>query len=163
MSELLDCTIQTARKTASELRPGVLDDLGLVAALEWEIVRFEERTGIKCTFVSPADDIQLGRQASTALFRICQELLTNVATHANAKATKVLLKEQDGQIFLDVSDNGRGITQKEVSSSKSLGILGMRERALSLGGAFNISGARRKGTKAIVRIPQHTPNRMKGE
>lgn len=152
MLDLVDETIRNVRQVAADLRPGVLDDLGLSAALEWEVKRFEARTGIQCTFTSSAEQVQLDREQSTALYRICQELLTNVASHSGASAASVSLELKGRHLLLKVYDNGSGITNEEISSSTSLGILGMRERALLLAGTFNISGARGKGTTARVRI-----------
>ncbi len=152
MLDLVDETIRNVRQVAADLRPGVLDDLGLSAALEWEVKRFEARTGIECTFTSSAEQVQLDREQSTALYRICQELLTNVASHSGASAASVSLELKGRHLLLKVYDNGSGITNEEISSSTSLGILGMRERTLLLAGTFNISGARGKGTTATVRI-----------
>ena len=152
--ELLDATIVSIRETASDLRPGLLDDLGLSAALEWMIKQFQHRTGIRCTFAGSAEDVELDRERSTALYRICQELLTNVVNHANAKAVKIALEHRaDELLVLVVSDDGKGITRDQMSSAGSLGILGIRERVLVLGGQVHIAGASGKGTTATVQIP----------
>ncbi len=156
MSKLLTETIQKARETASELRPGLLDDVGLDAAIEWEARQFQRRTGVECTFTGNAEELELDRDQSTALFRICQGLLTNIASHAGATAATIALKRQGDELVLEVSDDGMGIREKQISSSRSLGILGMRERALVLGGRFSISGRDGKGTTATVRIPLGT-------
>lgn len=153
MSEMLDNTMELVRQTASELRPGILDDMGLAAALEWEAKEFERRTGIKCAFACSVETGRLGRQRSTALYRICQQLLTNVVLHSGADAVRISLTEHAGNLLLEVSDNGRGISAESVSSSASLGMVGMRERALLMGGALSISGVRGEGTTATVRIP----------
>ena len=153
MSSLLDQTIESVRETASELRPGVLDDFGLSAALEWQTRQFEGRTGIHTTFAGGTSDVPIGHEQSTVVYRICQELLTNVARHADATAVRVALGKQASQLVLEVSDNGKGITQEQASSLEALGILGMRERAALLGGEFKIAGAPGKGTQAIVRVP----------
>ena len=163
MSGLVDDTIRAARETASDLRPGVLDDLGLTAALEWAVGQFQTRTGTACTFASSARDVELDRERSTALYRICRELLTNVVRHAGATAVTVALKRHGEQLSLEVSDNGRGITAEQVSSSGSLGILGMRERALLLGGRLSISGGPGRGTRAVVRIPLDVEGRAEGD
>ena len=157
MSKMLAETIQTARETASELRPGVLDDLGLAAAVAWEARQFEERSGVKCTFTSTPEEMELDREQSTAVFRICQELLTNVARHADATLVSIVLKTHDDSLTLEASDNGKGIEKQQVAASTSLGILGMRERALALGGQFSISGTPGKGTTATVKIPLTAP------
>ena len=153
MSEMLDATMESVRQTASELRPGILDDVGLAAVLEWEAKEFERRTGIKCAFNCSIGTDRLDRRQSTALYRICQQLLTNVAMHSGANAVGISLAEHAGDLLLEVSDNGRGISAESVSSSASLGIVGMRERALLMGGELSISAARGQGTTAAVRIP----------
>ncbi len=163
MSKLLAETIQTARETASDLRPGLLDDVGLAAAIEWEAKQFQRRTGVKCRFTDTAGQTQFDREQSTALFRICQELLANIANHAGATAVTIDLKKQADELVLKVSDNGKGIRDKQISSARSLGILGMRERALVLGGAFSISGKPGKGTTATVQIPLIAPARTRGK
>lgn len=152
MSTFIDETIQTVRNISTELRPPVLDDLGLPAAIEWQAQEFQKRTGIRCEIASLWED-GLDAKTSTALFRIFQEILTNVARHAQATRVKVALERTDDRMHLRVSDNGRGITQSEVSHPKSLGILGMRERALLLGGQVSFSGVTGKGTTISVHIP----------
>ena len=153
MSEMLDSTMESVRQTASELRPGILDDMGLAAALEWEAREFKRRTGINCTLAGSIEAGRLDREQSTALYRICQQLLTNVVMHSGADAVRISLTEHAGNLLLEVRDNGRGISAESVSSSASLGIVGMRERALLMGGALSISGVRGEGTAATVRIP----------
>jgi signal transduction histidine kinase len=146
--------MQSTRRIATELRPAVLDDLGLAAAVEWAAEDFQARTGTKCQVSLPEADIAMDSERATALFRILQEALTNVARHANASQVNVRLKKRNGAFLLEVHDNGRGIGQKLLSTTNSLGILGMRERALLLGGEFTIGGAPGKGTTVRVRIPQ---------
>jgi signal transduction histidine kinase len=152
--KLADETIQGVRRISTELRPGILDDLGLVAAVEWAAEEFEDRTGTKCQLDVLHDDIVIDRPRATALFRILQETLTNVARHANATQVNVRLAKEDGSLILDVRDNGTGIRDEELSAGRSLGILGMRERVLVLGGELAISGAPGKGTAVTVRIPE---------
>lgn len=153
MSNLIDTTIKTVRRIATELRPGVLDDLGLVAAIKWQAQDFQKRTGIKCEFPPSVEDISLDQDRSTAVFRIFQETLTNIARHANATRINTRLRKDHGNIMLEVEDNGRGITEKEISDSKSLGLLGMKERAFLFGGKVNIIGHLKKGTIVTVLIP----------
>jgi signal transduction histidine kinase len=153
MSELVDATIQTVRKISSELRPGILDDLGLSAAIEWQAQEFENRTGIKCRFISSREDFRLDKERSTAVFRLFQETLTNVARHAEATRVDIELEERAGHLILKVHDNGKGITRRQISHSKSLGLLGMRERALLFEGEVEIKGIRGKGTTVTVQIP----------
>jgi PAS domain S-box-containing protein len=155
---LVDQTILSVRRIATELRPGILDDLGLVAAVEWAAEEFEARTGIKCRLNFPDDDIVIDPERTTAIFRIFQETLTNITRHAEATQVDVKLGTEDGRIVLEVRDNGRGIGQEQLSTGKSLGILGMRERALLLGGELTISGSPRKGTIVRVLIPAPYPD-----
>jgi signal transduction histidine kinase len=152
--KLIDATIQSVRRISTELRPGILDDLGLVAAVEWAAQEFEARTGTKCRLDLPQDDIAIDRELATALFRILQETLTNVARHANATQVNIRLAKEDAVLTLEVRDNGKGISEEELSAGRSLGILGMRERALLLEGELAISGASGKGTPVRVRIPE---------
>lgn len=153
MSLILDNTIQWARRISMTLRPSVLDDLGLVAALEWQANEFQTRTGIACIFISFSESVFLDREKSTALFRICQESLTNVARHSDATAVTINLKEDGVNLILEVIDNGKGITETQITDTKSLGLLGMKERALILNGEFTVSGIPGKGTTVTVTIP----------
>jgi PAS domain S-box-containing protein len=156
--KLVDQTILSVRRIATELRPGILDDLGLVAAVEWAAEEFEVRTGTRIHLDLPDDDIVIDPERATAIFRIFQETLTNVTRHAEATQVDVRLGREDGYIVLEVRDNGRGIGEEQLSAGGSLGILGMRERALLLGGALTISGAPGKGTLVTLRIPKvHSP------
>ena len=153
MSILIDETIKTVRRIATQLRPGVLDDLGLVAAIEWQVQDFCERTWVECEFKSGVKQLNLDQNLSTALFRILQETLTNIARHANASRVKIRLKKDKDNIVLRVEDNGRGITEREISGSKSLGLLGIKERAFLFGGSVDITGRQNKGTVVAVHIP----------
>ncbi|MFQ5841654.1 MAG: sensor histidine kinase, partial [Thermodesulfobacteriota bacterium] len=153
MSRLVDKTIRTVRRISTELRPGVLDDFGLAEAIKWQVQEFETRTGIKCNLTLPAQDISLDRHRSTSVFRVLQEILTNVARHANATEVNVAFRNEAGNLKVEVRDNGRGITESEISDTKSLGLLGLRERVSLLRGEFNISGIKGKGTTITVRVP----------
>ncbi len=153
MSQLVDMNIQTVKRICAELRPGLLDVLGLTAALEWQAEEFQERTGITCDIVIDPDNISLERDLSTAIFRIFQETLTNIARHARAKKVAASLKEKDGELILKVKDDGKGITEKQMSSPKSIGLIGMKERVHYLGGKVKITGIKNKGTTVIVDIP----------
>src|SRR5206468_4326934 len=148
----VDAIIGAVRKIATELRPPVLDDLGLEAAIEWQIQEFEKRTGIVCHFHSSLKHLDLDAERSTAVFRIFQETLTNVVRHAEATQVNIYLREEDEKLVLEVQDNGRGLTGRELSGPKSLGLLGMRERATMLDGEANIIGRQGKGTTVGVRI-----------
>jgi signal transduction histidine kinase len=152
--KLIDGAIQSVRRISTELRPGILDDLGLVAAVEWTAEEFEARTGIECYVSLPEADLEMDGEHATALFRILQEALTNVARHAKATQVIVRLSEEEGDLSLEVRDNGRGIPEEQFASGRSLGILGMRERALLLGGGVTINSAPGTGTSVRVRIPE---------
>jgi signal transduction histidine kinase len=151
--ELLDAAIQSTRRVATELRPGMLDDLGLVDAVEWLAEEFQARTGTKVKITLPEVDLAIDRERATALFRILQEALTNVAKHANATQVSIRLAEEAGILTLEIHDNGQGITAEQLSAINSLGILGMRERSLLLGGELTVSGVPAFGTTVTVRIP----------
>ncbi|HXT42246.1 MAG TPA: PAS domain S-box protein [Candidatus Angelobacter sp.] len=157
MPDVVDAIISTVRKIATELRPGVLDDLGLEAAIEWQIQDFQKRTGIKCEFSSNLNDARLGPDRATAVFRIFQETLTNIVRHANATRVKIKLEASRGRLILRVEDNGRGVAARDLSGAKSLGLLGMRERATMLDGEVTIVGRRGKGTTVGLRIPLARP------
>jgi PAS domain S-box-containing protein len=148
----VDEIIGTVRKIATELRPPVLDDLGLEAAIEWQIQEFEKRTGIRCRVDSRLHH-QLDPERATAVFRIFQETLTNVLRHAEATRVNVTLREEGNKFILEVQDNGRGMSGRELSGTKSLGLLGMRERATMLDGEVSIIGRQGKGTTVGVCIP----------
>jgi len=152
--QVVDDTIQRVRRISTELRPGVLDDLGLVAAVEWAAGAFQKRTGVKCDVsVPPEDELPLDRERATALFRILQETLTNVARHAKATHVRIRLTTYDHTVALEVRDNGRGIDEGRIFGPQSLGMLGMKERAFLLGGELVIESTPRAGTTVIVRIP----------
>jgi len=158
MTGLIESTINAVRRISSELRPGVLDDLGLVAAIEWQAQQFQARTGIQCECVAGTDSLDLDRERSTAVFRILQEILTNVIRHAQATTVDIGVQQRDGYVELRVSDNGRGITETEMGNTRSLGLLGMRERALLVGGEVGFSSAPGQGTTVTARVPvQLTP------
>jgi signal transduction histidine kinase len=153
IAKLVDTTIQSVRRIATELRPVVLDQLGLIPAIEWQAREFQSRTGIQCTLDIYLRSVSLSQAGSTAMFRIFQEILTNVARHARASTVNITLQEQAGTLVLEVRDNGRGVTDAELADPKSLGLVGMRERALLLGGETTIKGTPAKGTTVKVRIP----------
>jgi signal transduction histidine kinase len=153
MTTTIETTINTVRRIASELRPGVLDDLGLVAAIEWQVEQFQARTGIKCHWTSTANEVELDREKATAVFRILQEILTNVLRHAQATNLYVKLSRTRHDFELEVKDDGRGITESQRMNSRSLGLLGMKERALLVGGEVRITGKEGQGTTVLVRVP----------
>jgi PAS domain S-box-containing protein len=153
MAGLTDTTINAVRRIASELRPSILDDLGLIEAVEWQTQQFQARTGIECHCDCSLQSIPLNDRQCTALFRIVQEALTNILRHAQATRVEVAMRVVDDLLELTVSDNGRGITPAETLSKKSLGLLGMRERAHLIGGRVDITGLPGGGTTVQVRVP----------
>ena len=154
MVELIDKTIVSVQRLVTELRPALLDDLGLVAAIEWQCQDFQTRTGIPCTCVASADDIAMEPARATALFRICQEALTNTARHAQATAVTVVLESWNNSLRLVVADNGVGIPDTKVSNHQSLGLIGMRERVALFGGKITIQGHPEKGTTVTACLPR---------
>jgi PAS domain S-box-containing protein len=153
MVDLTDTTINVVRRIASELRPSILDDLGLLEAIEWQTQQFQARTGIACRCDCSLQALPLGRLQSTAVFRIFQEALTNILRHARATRVGVLAKVDDGIFVFTVTDNGRGITPAEKLSRKSLGLLGMQERAHLIGGQVDVAGSPGVGTTLRVSVP----------
>jgi len=153
MTGLIETTINTVRRIASELRPSVLDDLGLVAAIEWQIEQFQSRSGLTCHWTNNASEVQLSRERATAVFRILQEILTNVLRHARATNLYVKLRRSKQFFELEVKDDGRGITESQLMNTQSLGLLGMKERALLVGGEVRITGKEGGGTTVVVRVP----------
>jgi PAS domain S-box-containing protein len=151
--EVADRAMATVQEIAAELRPGTLDNLGLAAALRHEAAKFQERTGITCDLRLPEDSLALPRMAATAVFRIFQETLTNVARHAKASRVRVELRPEGEQLMLLVEDNGQGISPEALSSPKSLGLLGMKERAAVLGGEVVVEPAAPAGTRVTFRLP----------
>jgi PAS domain S-box-containing protein len=157
MMKLIDATINTVRRISWELRPSILDDLGLVAAIEWQAQQFEARTGIVCQFNSFVDNSDLSREQATAIFRTFQEALTNILRHARATRVNIMIEEKEGEFVLEVKDNGRGITDDERTGLRSLGLIGMRERAHLVGGRIEISGVTGQGTVLTLRVPMDSP------
>jgi len=151
--ELINSAIKVVQRISSELRPGVLDYLGLSSAVEWQVKEFGNRTGIDWDIAIDMTITDLDKDISIALFRILQESLTNVARHAEASKIRVNLVETDSILTLDVTDDGKGISEEQLSDPRSLGILGMRERVHYLGGDINIKAAPDKGTTVTVRVP----------
>jgi len=155
-----ETAISALRRIASELRPSILDDLGLAPAIEWQAQQFQARTGIVCHFDCSLENVELNEQQSTAVFRILQEALTNVLRHAEATGVDIAIKEEESEFVLTISDNGRGITPGETSGTETLGLLGMRERAHLIGGEVSIAGTEGKGTVVIVRVPVSAQDRV---
>jgi PAS domain S-box-containing protein len=151
--ELVDGMIVTLRRIASDLRPRTLDDLGVTAALEWQAQEFESRTRIRCRVSLPEEPFVLDAERSTAIFRIFQESLTNVARHASATRVEARLEREANQLIFQVRDNGRGFDPEEAKARKSLGLVGMQERALLLNGELKVEGVPGAGTTMTLRIP----------
>ena len=154
MVALIDDTIVTVRRIATDLRPGILDDLGLAAAVEWQAQEFEQRTGIRCALRTMVDDGRLDPLVSTAVFRIFQESLTNAARHSRASSVTVTLEHRDAELVLEVRDDGVGIAAADASNVRSIGLAGMRERAQLAGGGCSIAGQPGAGTTVRVQIPR---------
>ncbi len=153
MIALIDDTIMSLRKLVSDLRPAVLDHLGLAAALEWQAKEFTSRTGIECTLVAPDNALSTGSAGQTALFRIVQEALTNVMRHAKATRVTITLQEERTSLRLSVEDNGRGISDLEAAGLTSFGLMGIKERITLLGGTLTVRGQRSHGTTLTACIP----------
>jgi signal transduction histidine kinase len=153
MMRLADSIIHGAKRIAAELRPSILDDLGLVEAIESQAQEFQARTGIVSVFHSMLDTIPLNREQSIAVFRIVQEALTNILRHANATRVDIAADEQAGEFILTVRDNGKGITDEAKSRPLSLGLLGMEERAHLAGGTIEVTGSDGRGTTVALRVP----------
>jgi signal transduction histidine kinase len=156
MSDLLDATIQMVRRISTELRPGILD-LSLVATIEWQLQEFQARSGIQSNLVSAPEETTLDADGATTVFRIFQEILTNVTRHAQATEVEVSLLETAAFLTLQVHDNGRGITEREIHSPKSIGLLGMQERARLRSGGIQIEGTPDQGTTVTVHLPLARP------
>jgi signal transduction histidine kinase len=150
---LIEVSIQSVRRISTDLRPAVLDHLGLPEAIQWEATKFEARTGIRCRVSSELTREFADRSKALALFRILQEALTNVVRHAHAGAVRVTLRERGNSLVLVVKDNGRGITKGEMSSIESIGLLGMAERGRLLGGRVTVAGVQGRGTTVTVQVP----------
>jgi len=153
MQRLLDSTVAAARRISADLRPLMLDDLGLVAACEWLVQNFTQRTGIACELVMGKGDFDLSDPHATAVFRVLQESLTNAAKHSHATQVEAAIEREGESIVLTVSDNGSGFSHQAGSKPGSFGHLGLRERAYHLGGSVAIDSAPGKGTRIELRIP----------
>jgi signal transduction histidine kinase len=160
MASCIDDTIQTIRRIATELRPGVLDTAGLPAAIDWQAHQFQSQTGIQCRVKTTVQDADWNQDLNTAFFRIFQETLTKIIRHAGATRVEVRLSEDDGWLELQIKDNGRGISEAQIHNTKSIGLLGMRERAALLGGEVVWRGQSGKGTTVTVRLPKPAPARQ---
>ena len=156
MSAMLDQTVASTRRIAADLRPLMLDDLGLADAAGWLVDDFAKRSGIRCEFqLNGVAAEDLSKAVSTAVYRALQESLTNIARHSGAKNTWVVLATENGSIHFEVEDDGRGISPEDLAKARSLGLRGMRERVAHLGGSLEVARAPRGGTRVRARIPLH--------
>lgn len=153
MIEMIDSMIRKVRSISSQLRPSVLDHFGITAAIEWQAKEFQKQTAIRCRLNLPKQEIQLSEAKSIVVFRVFQEILTNIARHANATRVDIHLDIEGNNLVLTVADNGKGIKPEDISAKKSLGIFGMKERARSVNGKLTISGVSNIGTTVTLTIP----------
>lgn len=153
MQEILDGAVSSVRRIATDLRPSLLDDIGLIAAIEWEVQMFTMRTGIKVNLTKPDSPIVLPNEFVTGLFRILQESFTNIIRHAAATQVDIHLKNQNNEFILYIEDNGKGFDMNTVAGKKTLGLLGMKERSAMMQGIFTIASQPGEGTKLEVRVP----------
>ncbi len=158
MHELIDSTVMSVRRIAADLRPVMLDDLGLVSAIEWLVHDFSTRYGIAAKSTLEQRDLGFDSASATALFRMIQEALTNVARHAEATEVQVILQQEDSECVVQVRDNGKGMNSKAQCKPKSFGLLGMRERASLLGGKMTVDSVIDQGTTVIISVPMPSPN-----
>jgi two-component system sensor histidine kinase UhpB len=150
---LVDTILAAVRRISSDLRPAVLDDLGLVSAVEWRAAQFQSRTGIRVRFSSSTEKASLPRESETAVFRVLQEALTNILRHAHATEVEIRIEESGGELALDLVDNGRGIEPGAPLDTGTLGLIGMQERASLVGGSVAVGAASGGGTRVSVRVP----------
>jgi signal transduction histidine kinase len=151
--QLINATITSVRKIATDLRPSILDDLGLLAALEWQSDEFEKRSGTRVKFMNDAGDIIVQPGVATALFRIYQELLTNIARHANANLVTASLHTDNDRLYFSIADNGTGFNIDTINKKKTLGLLGIKERTLLMGGTYEIKTKPGEGAEITISIP----------
>jgi two-component system sensor histidine kinase UhpB len=154
--DLADDTIVTVQRIAAELRPGVLDNLGLATAIKYEAAQWEQRTGVRCAIRLPEASAEMPSDATTGVFRIFQETLTNIARHAHATEAEVELRVDEVEVVLNVRDNGKGISPDALRNPRSLGLLGMKERAKLLGGEITFARGATSGTVVTLRLPRNT-------
>jgi PAS domain S-box-containing protein len=153
MGGLLDRTVHSTRRISADLRPLMLDDLGLADAASWLVDDFAKRSGVACTIEVPEEMHDVSKAVATAVYRAIQESLTNIARHAGAKSAWVVLAVEDGAVHVEVEDDGRGIAPEDLAKARSLGLKGMRERITFLGGSLEIARAPRGGTRLRLRVP----------
>lgn len=156
ISGTIDDTIKTVRKISTRLRPRLLDELGLFPAIEWQVKEFQNRTGVNCSLILPDDNIEINSTFSSAIFRIFQEAITNITRHSFAKNVYVEIISDNGSFLtMTIKDNGIGLPENYLYKEQSLGILGMQERAYSIGGSVDIKSTQGKGTEVLLKVPLH--------
>ncbi|MBU2528151.1 sensor histidine kinase [bacterium] len=153
MLKFIDTTVQNMQRIVLNLRPVLLDDFGISAAVLWYTEDFEKRSGIKCKISLKPNEIIIDKNRSILIFRIYQELLTNVIRHAKATSVKIQMIKKTNRLILDIEDNGRGITEQKIFSHRSFGLLGVKERIHFWGGKLQITGTPDKGTKINIELP----------
>jgi PAS domain S-box-containing protein len=151
--DLVNSTMESLRRIGAELRPSALDHLGLADAIEWQLQQFQSHTRIRCSITRTEEQLPLEPERAIEVFRVFEEILANVARHAHANAVEVDIKRDRGNLIVEVHDNGKGITKKQIADPGSLGLLGMRERARRLAGELSVQGVRGKGTRVSLRVP----------
>jgi len=153
MLSLIDETVKTVRRIASDLRPGILDDLGLIAALEWQSTEFEKRTGVKLNFHTAIPEIELDKKCAIGVFRVYQEVLTNVARHAHANLVETNIEVVGNTFKMSVKDNGKGFDANEAKNKNTLGLIGINERVAMLNGTLELESHINKGTRVTISVP----------
>lgn len=153
MCGLIDSSLDTVRRISADLRPGILDDTGLAAALEWYILEFKRRTGIESVMLFDLPAVRLPNHIETGIYRIVQEALTNVARHASASTVTISMKQNEDNLFVEILDDGMGIDTRKIHSPLSTGISSMRERTEILSGSLEIHSSQGKGTRVSVSVP----------
>jgi signal transduction histidine kinase len=153
MRDLIDSTIKTVQRISSELRPKILDNLGLSAAVEWQVRELKKRTGIDAHYKQDGELPSINEAVTTGVYRIVQEALTNVARHSGATVVEVIIQLKDGKLQVEITDNGKGLDYAALKDPESLGLLSMQERARIMGGEITIMGNTGKGTRIFLRTP----------
>jgi signal transduction histidine kinase len=156
-AQAINEAVKTVRRIATELRPAILDDFGLLAAMEWQLREFERRSGIHCHWHCTLEAVELPGDNTTAVFRVFQESLTNIARHAQASEVRVTCTRLGSQLHLEIVDNGIGIAPQQLRGTRSLGLVGMRERVRQLGGTVDVQGRPGQGTTVAVTLPLEPP------
>ncbi|MBT8381046.1 MAG: sensor histidine kinase, partial [Ignavibacteria bacterium] len=153
LSQVIDDSVESVQRITSKLRPNILDELGLIAAIEWQTQEFKKTTGKLFSLSFSSNEVIIDKEKSTVMFRIFQEAVTNIIRHASADHVYIALNYNHPKLILEVRDNGLGISSEQIKNPRSLGIIGMKERALAVGGEVTIEGIPTKGTTVNVEIP----------